>query len=70
MDRSDRACGFARVVFGFGVIAFGVPIDGEIAISESERIFTHGIFHQMQTFQEFAFVDGHLAEAVKRNGPR
>ena len=30
-----------------------------------ERKFADGVFHEVQALKEFAFVDGHFAEAVQ-----
>ncbi len=32
---------FARVLVSFRLVAFGVPINGQIAVRERERIFLH-----------------------------
>ena len=59
-----------HVVVGFRGIAFGIPIHREVAVGERQRICLHGLFHQSQSFSEFAIVDGHLPQAMQRNCAR
>ena len=56
-----------RVLVTLDRIAFGIPIDREVAIRQSQRILGDGLLHQGQSFFELAIVNRHLAEAVQRD---
>ena len=71
----ERVFGFeverqVNVIIGLGCIAFRIPIDGQIAIGESDREGADGIFHQRQSLFEFAFVDRNLTQTVQGDSAR
>src|SRR5256885_16955891 len=61
---------FLSVSIALVQIAFGIPVDREIAISKWQRKLLHGLFHQRQALLKLAVVNRHLAEPVQRNGSR
>jgi len=58
----------ARVFIGLYLIAFRVPVDGQVAVSQRQRKLLGLSFHQVQAFFEVAFMDRHLAQSMQRHG--